>query len=123
MIRRSTDPPPPFPAVSLETWRQKVERDLGGASFDRRLITRTPEGIPLLPLYTDGDWPSEGDPSGFPGFRPFIRGDSPLRSDAGWAALQEVGDPSPAAANATLRDLADRGSDGAIIRFHPRSGH
>jgi len=44
-----------FPHVSYETWRSQVERDLKGADFDKRLLTRTLEGLVIQPLYTARD--------------------------------------------------------------------
>jgi hypothetical protein len=31
-----------FPHVSYESWRAQVEKDLKGADFEKRLLTRTP---------------------------------------------------------------------------------
>jgi methylmalonyl-CoA mutase len=36
-------------------WRTAVEADLQGASFDKKLVTRTFEGVSLQPLYTRAD--------------------------------------------------------------------
>ncbi|MEY4578108.1 MAG: hypothetical protein RL701_2811 [Pseudomonadota bacterium] len=44
-----------FPSVTYEAWRSQVERDLKGADFDKRLLTRTLEGIVVQPLYTARD--------------------------------------------------------------------
>jgi methylmalonyl-CoA mutase len=46
-----------FPDVTYETWRAQVEQDLKskGSDFDKRLLTRTPEGIVVQPLYTARD--------------------------------------------------------------------
>ena len=41
-----------FPPVSKEQWLEKVTVDLKGASFDKRLVWRTPEGFNLQ-LCTD----------------------------------------------------------------------
>ena len=44
-----------FEPVARDTWRAVVERDLAGASFERRLVTRTAEGLALQPLYEADD--------------------------------------------------------------------
>lgn len=54
---------------ALAAWRALVEKDLKGASFEKALVTETPEGISLQPLYTDVPW----DP-GVPGAAPYTRG-------------------------------------------------
>ncbi len=63
---------PSFPEVTVADWRAVVDKDLAGASpgttFEKSLLHRLPEGIPIQPLYTDGP------ASGLPGAAPFTRG-------------------------------------------------
>lgn len=96
-----------FPPVSYEQWRQTVEADLRGVPFEKKLVTRTYEGIELQPLYTAEDWPCEGDPSGFPGMVPTTRGITALGGAmCGWDIRQEHRDADPADTNkAILEDL------------------
>lgn len=54
-----------FKKPTPEEWKAEVERALKGAPFDKKMLTRTYEGLTLRPLYTSHDWPSAGDPSGF----------------------------------------------------------
>jgi len=44
---------PSFPPVTFEDWRAKVEADLGGAPFEKRLVAQTREGLEIQPLYSD----------------------------------------------------------------------
>jgi methylmalonyl-CoA mutase len=97
-----------FPVVEREAWRKIVEgKELKGAPFDKKMVTKTPEGIDIQPLYIAEDWPSAGDPSGFPGLFPFVRGTDPIeRTRRGWDIRQEFAEPDPKAANAEIaRDL------------------
>ncbi|NUQ81869.1 MAG: acyl-CoA mutase large subunit family protein [Bacteroidetes bacterium] len=41
-----------FPVRPYADWKLTAEKDLKGAPFDKKLITKTPEGIDLQPLYT-----------------------------------------------------------------------
>ena len=41
-----------FPPASLVVWRQLIDKALKGADFDRRLVSRTADGIRIEPLYT-----------------------------------------------------------------------
>lgn len=41
-----------FPSTTYDQWRSLVERDLKGAPFEKKLVTRTYEGIDIQPLYT-----------------------------------------------------------------------
>ncbi len=43
----------PFPKVTAAEWRAQVEKDLAGASFDKTLVLKTPEGLSVQPLYTE----------------------------------------------------------------------
>jgi methylmalonyl-CoA mutase len=43
------------PLASYEDWRKTVEQELKGAPIEKRLVTRTPEGIDVQPLYRSGD--------------------------------------------------------------------
>lgn len=96
-----------FPPVAYEAWREVVEKDLKGAPFEKKLITRTFEGVELQPVYTSRDWSSEGDPNGFPGLPFFLRGSKPLAlAETGWDLRQEYTHPDLAASNqAILADL------------------
>ena len=95
-----------FPPVSYQQWRASVESELKGVPFDKKLVTRTLEGIDIQPLYTADDWPADGDPSGFPGFLPLTRGSRFLGHANGWDIRQEHLHPDPVDANkAILQDL------------------
>jgi methylmalonyl-CoA mutase len=87
-------------------WRQAVEAELKGASFEKKLITRTPEGIALQPLYVEAN--ALPAACSLPGVPPFTRGD---RKDgyavAGWIISQGTSASTPAEFNAVaLRALA-----------------
>src|SRR5208283_975837 len=96
-----------FPAVGFDKWKAEVAVELKGAPFEKKLVTRTPEGIDVQPLYTAADWPSDSDPSGFPGFLPTTRGSRALgHAVAGWDIRQEHLHADPNEANkAILEDL------------------
>ncbi len=66
-----------FPEVDFETWRAQVDKDLKGADFQKRLVTRTLDGLDVQPLYVDRDAPAAADGAGFPGLPPYRRGSSP----------------------------------------------
>src|SRR6516164_236166 len=96
-----------FPPVGYDEWRALAEADLQGASFEQKLVTHTYEGIDIQPVYTRRDRPGEGDPDGFPGMPPFVRGTRPLGAVlTGWDLRQEHAHPDLAATNrAILEDL------------------
>ncbi|HET8935857.1 MAG TPA: methylmalonyl-CoA mutase family protein [Polyangiales bacterium] len=116
-----------FPEVSYESWRAQVEKDLKGADFEKRLLTRTPEGIAVQPLYTAraGAPSSSEEAIGFAGLAPYRRGPKPVGSyGARWDVCTEqiAANPHDAA-----RDIAEDLSGGASslwLRFdaHTRTG-
>ena len=44
-----------FDAPSRADWLAIVEKTLKGASFDKKLVSRTYDGVEIQPLYTAGD--------------------------------------------------------------------
>ena len=44
-----------FPEISSEAWRKKIESDLKGADFEKKLVWRTDEEIPVQPFYRSED--------------------------------------------------------------------
>lgn len=57
--------------ASFRAWKALAEKGLRDTTFEKALVSKTPEGIELAPLYTHSPW----DP-GLPGAPPFARGAS-----------------------------------------------
>ena len=95
-----------FPGVSYEEWRAKVEADLKGADFEKKLVWRTNEGFNVQPIYRAEDIADLKTTDSLPGEFPFVRG---TRTDNDWLTRQEILDADPAAANATARDVLTKG--------------
>ncbi|MDE6324159.1 MAG: methylmalonyl-CoA mutase small subunit [Paramuribaculum sp.] len=76
-----------FPPVSTEEWRAKVEADLKGAPFDKKLVWRTNEGFNVQPMYRSEDIAGLKTTDSLPGEFPFIRG---TRADNDWLSRQEI---------------------------------
>jgi methylmalonyl-CoA mutase len=94
-----------FPVVSYDAWRKIVEeKELKGVPFEKKMVTKTPEGVEIQPLYVAENWPWAGDPSGFPSFFPYTRGAQAIaRTRSGWDIRQEFRESDPAAANREIR--------------------
>jgi methylmalonyl-CoA mutase len=107
-----------FPPVSYDQWKTSVVAELKGAPFEKRLVTRTLEGIDIQPLYTAADWPPDGDPSGFPGFMPLTRGSRALgHAVGGWDIRQEHLHPDPAETNKAILEDLEHGVTSIQLRF------
>ena len=111
-----------FPRIDYSTWRKAVEADLKGAPFDKKMVSRTYEGIDLQPIYTEEIFPTSGDPFGVPGFPPFVRGSQVLgNSLAGWDIRQEHAAPDPAEANAQILDDLHNNVSSIVLRLDAAS--
>jgi methylmalonyl-CoA mutase len=98
-----------FPPVPTSEWEAVIQKDLKGADYEKKLVWRTDEGIPVRPYYRRENLAGlESQTAGAPGQFPFVRGtgtpwqaqDAPLpegaiRADAlhesGAHAVQELG--------------------------------
>src|ERR1051325_2458276 len=88
------------PAATREQWLKRVDGVLKGAPFEKRLVSRTYDGLAVQPLY-----PRAADA------RP-VAGRAP---GAPWTVMQRIDHPDPAAANEqALHDL-ENGATGLTI--------
>jgi len=101
-----------FPLPAPDAWRRAAEASLDGASFEKKLITRLPEGIDLQPIYGRGEADRLGEEAGSPGHVPFTRG-SRSSSDrpSGWRICQELPYGKPDEFNQALLQDLNRGQD------------
>ena len=107
-----------FEAPSYDDWKAEVERALKGAPFDKKMFNKSYEGITVRPIYTRQDWPSAGDPSGFPGASPFTRGATASGNRLNdWDVRQLYCDPDPKDANDVILHELERGVTSLILRF------
>jgi methylmalonyl-CoA mutase len=107
-----------FPPVSYAEWRKLAEADLGGASFEQKLVTHTYEGIDIQPVYTRRDRPGDGDPDGFPGLPPFVRGARPLGAvQTGWDLRQEHAHPDLGVTNQAILEDVRGGVTSLLLRL------
>ncbi len=97
-----------FPVPGYEEWRAAAEEALGGAPFEKRLITKTHEGIDLQPMYRAEDTAGLPHMGSMPGFAPFARSADTLGyKKQAWEVSQELRNPTPESFNqALLADLA-----------------
>ena len=95
-----------FPPANFDAWRAMVDKALKGADFEKRLVSKTADGIRIEPLYTRKD-ALLGSDGAMPGVAPFTRGTKPFRDSLGWDIRTILIEAGPKAANAAiLEDLA-----------------
>ncbi len=95
-----------FPPVSTEEWRAKVEADLKGAPFEKKLVWRTNEGFNVQPMYRAEDIAGLKTTDSLPGEFPYVRG---TRTDNDWFARQDIIASSPEEANRIALDVLNKG--------------
>jgi methylmalonyl-CoA mutase len=91
-----------FPPATEAEWRKLVDAALKGASFDKKLITQTYDGIRVEPLYprSAGAVPVAGRAPGTP-----------------WTVMQRIDHPDPVAANKQMLDDLMNGATGLTLVF------
>ena len=104
------------PKTSLDAWRDRVAEELEGADADS-LISPTPEGIALKPLYTAADLKAHED-GGLPGFEPFLRGPrASMYPGRRWTVRQYAGFSTAEESNAFYRRALAAGQTGLSVAF------
>ena len=99
-----------FPVPLFKEWKQQVEKDLKGDSFDKKLITKTYEGIDLQPLYTSNDIKDLPQVNNFPGFDNFLRGSNVSGyNNRSWEIAQEYNQALPEDLNKAIKYDLQRG--------------
>lgn len=90
-------------SAALAQWRKTVESELKGVPFEKKLVTRTPEGTALQPLYTRLDLAGVPDLEQAPGVAPFLRGTSANSAvSRTWEYCQEIPAATPTEFNRAL---------------------
>ncbi|MBR4722686.1 MAG: methylmalonyl-CoA mutase small subunit, partial [Muribaculaceae bacterium] len=95
-----------FPPVSTEEWRAKVDVDLKGVPFEKKLVWRTNEGFNVQPMYRLEDSEGLKTTDSLPGEYPFVRG---IKTNNDWLVRQEIIADTPEAANAKALEVLDKG--------------
>ena len=104
-----------FAAPTTQEWLDKIQVDLKGADFQKRLVWRTNEGFNVQPFYRREDLANLKTPDALPGEFPFVRGNK--KDSNAWYVRQNimVGE-DPKAANAKALDILNKGIDS--LGFH-----
>ena len=98
-----------FTAPTTQEWLDKIEVDLKGADFQKRLVWRTNEGFNVQPFYRREDLANLKTPDALPGEFPFVRGNK--KDSNVWYVRQNIKVDDPKAANAKALDILNKGID------------
>ena len=98
-----------FQAPTTQEWLDKIEVDLKGADFQKRLVWRTNEGFNVQPFYRREDLKDLKTPDALPGEFPFVRGNKKDSNE--WYVRQNIAVNDPAEANKKALDILNKGID------------
>ncbi len=97
---------PEFEPPPREAWLELVEKVLKGGDFEKRLVSRTADGLAIQPLYTranEGKWAAAAGRTGwFPG---------------GWDVRQRHVESDPKAANAGILEDLEGGATSLLLQI------
>ena len=99
-----------FPKPTYEEWKEQAVASLKGAPFEKKLLTKTYEGITLEPLYTAAHAEKYPKQQSLPGFEDYLRGIyAGGYLEEAWKIAQNVAG-TPAEANALLKQELAKGA-------------
>ena len=98
-----------FQAPTTQEWLDKIEVDLKGADFQKRLVWRTNEGFNVQPFYRREDLKDLKAIDSLPGEFPFVRGNK--KDNNLWFVRQDIDAEDAKTANAKALDILNKGID------------
>ncbi len=110
-----------FPPASREQWVKLVEKSLKGGDFEKRLASRTLDGIRIAPLYTRAD-ALAGSDVGEPGAAPYTRGTRRSRPAFGWDIAPLVVEGDAAAARKVALEELEGGATALVLQLDALCG-
>ena len=104
-----------FTAPTAQEWLDKIQVDLKGADFNKKLVWRTNEGFSMQPFYRREDVLKLKTPDALPGEFPFVRGNKKDNNE--WYVRQNIKVTDAKEANAKALDVLNKGVDSLGFKF------
>ena len=98
-----------FTAPTTQEWLDKIEVDLKGADFQKRMVWRTNEGFDVQPFYRREDLNELKAVDSLPGEFPFVRGNK--KDNNLWFVRQDINVEDAKTANDKALDILNKGID------------
>lgn len=98
-----------FPPVSTKEWMDKINIDLKGADFNKKLVWKTNEGFEVNPFYRNEDTSELPFISALPGDFPYVRGNR--KSGNSWMIRQSIAVGNYSEANKKALEILMKGVD------------
>lgn len=103
-----------FEAATRAQWLALVDKAIKGADFEKKLVTRTADGIRVEPIYVR-ETSIAALQAAVPGHAPFTRGASEVVQGLGWEIRQRVNAADPDSANREILSELEGGSNGIVL--------
>lgn len=103
-----------FTAPTTQEWLDKIQVDLKGADFNKRLVWRTNEGFNVQPFYRREDLLKLKTQESLPGEFPFVRGNR--TNNNAWYVRQNINADDAKEANSKALDILNKGVNS--LGFH-----
>ena len=108
---------PEFQTANLDAWARAAAKSAPGGRVEA-LIWRTPDGIPVKPLYTAEDTRDLPHTDTLPGFEPYLRGpQATMYAVRPWTIRQYAGFSTAEESNAFYRQALAAGGQGVSVAF------
>ncbi|MDE5874621.1 MAG: acyl-CoA mutase large subunit family protein, partial [Muribaculaceae bacterium] len=104
-----------FSPTSTEDWVAKINVDLKGADFNKKLVWRTNEGFNVQPFYRRDDLKEIAHMGTVPGQFPYVRG---TKDNNDWLIRQQVEGNTPSEINKEALHILDRGVDSIGVKLN-----
>ncbi|MCC9620857.1 methylmalonyl-CoA mutase subunit beta [Thalassospira sp. MA62] len=102
-----------FPAADYASWRKLAEDALKGAPFDKKLVTKTPDGLTIQPIYTVDDQDATTR------LIHDVMGTTleARETVTGWDIRQLHAHPDPKVTNAAILDDLENGATSVLLKL------
>ena len=98
-----------FTTPSRQEWRDKIEVDLKGADYEKKMVWKTNEGFSMQPFYLKEDVEKLATNNALPGEFPYVRGNK--KENNLWHVRQNIACECPKEANEKALDILNKGID------------
>ena len=107
-----------FTAPTRQEWLDKIQVDLKGADFQKKMVWRTNEGFSMQPFYLKEDVDKLPTVNALPGEYPYVRGNK--KAENNWHVRQDIRCASAKEANEALRLRPIFSTASLIVLISPR---
>lgn len=104
-----------FVAPTRQEWLDKIETDLKGADFQKKMVWRTNEGFSVQPFYRKEDLADMPATKALPGEFPYVRGNK--KDNNKWYVRQNIQAASAEEANQKALDVLEKGVNSLGFRI------